>query len=100
MKIHCETVVESWFWGFSLATIFHICIIYRGSRFRAGDRFQVLKVSKRTCTKNFVGGGGPHPGPQGARRDMYGNAYVPEEESAIDSPESKTIADSPQGDFL
>ena len=48
---HCETPVASWLFGFSLETIFIVIwIIYRGLHF---------------------GGGGPPPGPQGARRDMY-----------------------------
>ena len=41
-----------------------------------GDHFQVLQVPRGTCTEKTNGGGGPLPGPSGARRDMYGTAYV------------------------
>ena len=36
-----------------------------------GDHFQVLKVSGGTCTGKQNRAGGPLPGHQGARKDMY-----------------------------
>ena len=42
-----------------------------------GDHSQVLKVIEGHVQDKYFGGSGPLPGPEGARKDMYGTAYVP-----------------------
>ena len=44
---------------------------YREKKLGVGDHFQVLRVSVWTCTGKYFRGGGPLPGPQGVRKDMY-----------------------------
>ena len=48
-----------------------------------GDHFQSLRCSKAHVPDKSSGGVGPLPGPQVARRDMYGTAYTPTYYSAL-----------------